>query len=264
LRKAPAGRALTPAREKRPEVSWVNVGPGMVRTPRHPRIECHAERATRTATMSRSTAVFLAALGSLLLAVVLGACGSSGGSAGRSTSAAGKDGKVSYAAPSVATPPKAAAPLQLRNSLGQRVDLRSYRGKAVLVTFIYTHCPDVCPLIVGNLHNAQANLGAKAKDLRIVAVSTDPRGDTPKTVARFLRQHDMTGRMQYLLGSRRQLGRVWKAWNIVARPEKADPELVEHSALIYGISGSGNVTTLYPANFKPAWIVHDVPLLATH
>ena len=41
-----------------------------------------------------------------------------------------------------------------------------------------------------------------------------------------------------------------------------NPDQVEHSALIYGISGSGKVTTLYPANFKPAQIVHDVPLLA--
>jgi cytochrome oxidase Cu insertion factor (SCO1/SenC/PrrC family) len=38
--------------------------------------------------------------------------------------------------------------------------------------------------------------------------------------------------------------------------------LVEHSALIYGISASGKITTLYPAKFKPQQIVHDVPLLA--
>jgi protein SCO1 len=212
----------------------------------------------------RAASALLAAAAALGFALVLGACGSSSGSDQHSTNPSAKSGKASYQAPSVATPPEPAAPLQLRNSLGQPVDLRSYRGKAVLVTFIYTHCPDVCPLIVGNLHNAQAKLGAKAKGLQIIAVSTDPRGDTPKTVARFLRQHDISGRMQYLIGNRRQLGRVWKAWNIVAKPEKANPERVEHSALIFGISGSGNVTTLYPANFKPAWVVHDVPLLAAH
>jgi protein SCO1 len=195
-------------------------------------------------------------------ALALAACGGSSKSGDHSTVNA--NGKAVYSAPSTASPPKPAAPLRLRDSLGRTVDLRDYRGKAVLVTFIYTHCPDVCPLIVGNLHNAQATLGARAKDLQIVAVSTDPRGDTPKSVARFLRQHQMTGRMEYLIGDRAQLGRVWKAWSIVAKPERANPDLVEHSALIYGISGSGNVTTLYPANFKPAWIVHDVPLLAAH
>jgi protein SCO1/2 len=162
---------------------------------------------------------------------------------------------------SEATPPKAAPELKLDNSLGEPVDLAQYKGKAVLVTFIYTHCPDICPLIVSHLKTAQAELGAKAKNLEIVAVSTDPRGDTPKTVAAFLKEHGMTGRMQYLIGDRQELGHVWTDWNIVAKPAKSGRDLVEHSALIYGISADGKVTTLYPANFDPSQIVHDVPLL---
>lgn len=160
-----------------------------------------------------------------------------------------------------ATPPKAAPELKLKNSLGETVDLAEFKGKAVLVTFIYTHCPDVCPLIISHLKTAQAELGEKAKDMQIIAVSTDPKGDTPKTVNAFLAEHGMTGRMQYLIGDRAELGHVWTDWNIVARPEKAGRDLVEHSALIYGIAADGKVTTLYPANFDPAQIVHDVPLL---
>jgi hypothetical protein len=57
---------------------------------------------------------------------------------------------------------------------------------------------------------------------------------------------------------------LWSDWNIVAKsdPSRKNPDAVEHSALIYGISGSGEITTLYPSNFKPSEIVHDVPLLA--
>jgi protein SCO1/2 len=198
------------------------------------------------------------AIGSLLLAASLvAACGGashSSGTAARSTKARFAGG--------VANPPFGARRLVLRDYRGRRVDLRRYRGKAVLVTFIYTHCPDVCPLIVAHLHTAQSQLGRRARSLRIVAVSTDPRGDTPKTVPAFLRAHQMLGRMDYLIGSRRELGRVWKAWGIAARPDRANPDLVEHSALIYGISAGGKVTTLYPSNFKPAEVVHDVPLLA--
>jgi protein SCO1/2 len=160
-----------------------------------------------------------------------------------------------------ATPPHTAPPLRLRDSLGQPVDLSEYRGKAVLITFIYTHCPDVCPLIVSHLKTVQALLGARARDMQILAVSTDPRGDTPKTVAAFLKAHGMTGKMKYLIGSRGELGHVWKEWNIVAHPAKSGRDLVEHSALIYGIAADGRVTTLYPANFNPSQIVHDVPLL---
>jgi protein SCO1/2 len=158
-----------------------------------------------------------------------------------------------------------APPLKLDDSLGRPVDIANYRGKAVLVTFIYDHCPDICPTIVGNLHTAQQELGGSANKLQIVAVSVDPKGDTPKTVKAFLAQHQMTGRMQYLIGSRAQLEKVWAAWHIVSRssPSAGVPDAVEHSALIYGISGKGKLTTLYPANFKPRQIVHDVPLLAS-
>ena len=42
-----------------------------------------------------------------------------------------------------------------------------------------------------------------------------------------------------------------------------NPELVEHTGLVYGISASGKVMTLYPGNYKPAELAHDVPLLAS-
>lgn len=194
----------------------------------------------------------------VLVAMLLAGCGGSQSSAETAQPAATEGGKYSGGE---AKPAELAAPLVLHDSLGHLVNLEEYRGKAVLVTFIYTHCPDVCPLIVSHLKTAQALLGPKAKQLQIVAVSTDPRGDTPKTVAAFLKAHGMTGRMQYLIGNRGELGHVWKDWGIVAKPAKAGRDLVEHSALVYGIAADGKITTLYPANFNPSQIVHDVPLL---
>jgi protein SCO1/2 len=162
----------------------------------------------------------------------------------------------------VATPPKPAPALGLADSTGKRLDLASLRGKAVLVTFLYTHCPDVCPLIAGNLHTSLAKLGARASRVQLVAVSTDPKGDTPKAANRFLAEHQLTGAMRYLVGSKAELAAVWKAWGVIARPDSTDPTKVEHSAPIYGVSASGKITTLYPANFNPAQIVNDVPILA--
>lgn len=207
------------------------------------------------------------AIAALLAALALGALAGCGGS--DSSSAQSQQGVPNGQAAvdnstysgGEATPPKAAPELKLKNSLGEAVDLTQYKGKAVLLTFIYTHCPDVCPLIVSHLKTAQAELGDKAKDMQIIAVSTDPKGDTPTTVKDFLAKHGMTGRMQYLIGNRAELGHVWTDWNIVAKPDKAGRDLVEHSALIYGIAADGKVTTLYPANFSPSQIVHDVPLL---
>jgi protein SCO1 len=204
----------------------------------------------------RAVAILLLSAG--LAALVVGCGGSSSSSDPTSTTA-------SYAG-ATANPAKPAPPLKLDNYNGKPVNIDSYRGKAVLVTFIYDHCPDVCPLIVSNLHAAQNQMSAaERKQLQIIAVSVDPEGDTPQTVKRFLADHQMTGRMDYLIGSRKQLENTWVDWNIRQKnaPQNNNPDVVEHSALIYGISASGKITTLYPANFKPDQIVHDVPKLAS-
>jgi protein SCO1/2 len=163
----------------------------------------------------------------------------------------------------LALPAKAAPQIALRNYLGQRVTLSEYRGKAVLVTFLYTHCPDVCPIITSQLHRTLGLLGSESSKVQIIAVSVDPRGDTPASVASFLSTHGMVGHMQYLLGSPAQLASTWAAWGVGSKREAGQPDLVAHSALIYGISASGKLTTIYSASFQPSEIVHDVPKLAS-
>jgi protein SCO1/2 len=170
---------------------------------------------------------------------------------------------ASFDAAALLTPAAPAPPLALRNYLGQPVNIDSYRGKAVLVTFLYTNCPDICPLIASNLRVALNLLRpAGAAKVQVIAVSVDPRGDTPKAVAAFLASHGMTGRMQYLVGSAKELAGVWKAWGVGSERDAGQPQFINHSGLVYGITGSGKRLTLYAASFQPAEIAHDVPLLA--
>jgi protein SCO1/2 len=163
------------------------------------------------------------------------------------------------------SPPKQAPSLALSNYLGQHVNIAQYHGKALLVTFLYTHCPDVCPLITANLRVAQNLMGAKtAAKTQIIAVSVDPHGDTPRTVAAFLKVHEMTGRMQYLIGSPKELGQTWQKWGVGSEKDASQPEFINHSALVYGITASGVLKTVYiGSSFKPSEIAHDAPLLAS-
>jgi protein SCO1/2 len=212
--------------------------------------------------MNFSIASGAGALAGLSAAVLIAGCG--GASAPQShpqaSQAAAQTSTPAYEGPTLANP--APEPrLVLHNYLGNRVNLRSYRGRAVLVTFIYTHCPDVCPLIVANLHNALDMLGQTARKVTVVGVSTDPRGDTRTAIRAFLAERGMLGRMQYLVGSRSTLAPVWRAWGINASNPTAADE-VAHTAVVYGITASGRIVTAYPSNFTPAQIAHDVPLLA--
>jgi protein SCO1 len=190
----------------------------------------------------------------VLATALLSACGGSGGADPGVVSGSGLQGLI-------LRPAKPAPELALRNYTGQRVSLTALHGKAVLVTFVYTHCPDVCPLIVADLAAAQRQLGPGARSVRILAVTVDPRRDTPGAIRAFLAARNATGRMDYLLGSRSQLARTWKAWD-VAVALGTGKVIAGHSAVVYGITASGRMAVVYPSNFDPAQIVHDVPLLA--
>jgi protein SCO1 len=188
---------------------------------------------------------------------------STGGSSSSNTASSHAGASPKYKG-SLASPAAPEPPLSLRNYKGERVNIGQYKGKAVLITFIYTHCPDACPLIAANLGVALNLMGPqKASKVQVVAVSVDPRGDTPKSIARFLKAHGVMGRMQYLVGSKHELAGAWKAWGVGSERDASNPELINHSGLVYGVSAQGKITTLYASNFRPPEIVHDAPLLAS-
>jgi protein SCO1/2 len=206
---------------------------------------------------------FAASFAALLALAVAGCGGSSGASQGSTTTKARPAAaRAPLAAAGGATPSRRAPAISLKDSLGRQVQLADYRGKAVYLMFIYDHCPDVCPLMVSSFHTALGRMSpAERAKAQIIAVSVDPKGDTPKTVRHFLSQRLMTGRMEYLLGSKATLAPVWRKWGIKVE-STPDQREVGHSAFVYGITGSGRVRALYPSNFKPAGIVHDTPILA--
>jgi protein SCO1/2 len=211
-----------------------------------------------------ATIVLLAV--AVVAVIVAGAAviASGGGKGSTGTPAAVQGPAPSKYAGSLASPAAPEPPLTLRNYKGEEVNIAQYRGKAVFVTFIYTHCPDVCPVIASNLGVSLSLMGAKqSAKTQVIAVSVDPRGDTPATVASFLHRHGVFGRMQYLIGDQHELARVWKAWGVGSERDASSPELVNHSGLVYGVSATGKVSTLYASNFRPQEIVHDAPLLAS-
>ncbi len=145
----------------------------------------------------------------------------------------------------------------LHNYRGAPVSLAALRGKAVFVTFVYVHCPNVCPLIVSNLAAAQRTLGSAARKVRFIAVTVDPKGDTPATVKTFLTARGALG-IDYLLGSRAQLLPVWRAWHVIVT---LNAQALTHSDLTYGITASGKLAIVFPSDFNSGQIVHDAALL---
>ncbi len=153
------------------------------------------------------------------------------------------------------TPPAFA----LRDQDGRLVRLASQRGKVTLVTFLYTHCPDLCPLTAQNLNSVLTSLGAKRQSVIVLALSVDPSGDTPRAVDNFVRNHRLLPQFHYLTGTRRELEPIWKAYNVTPlRPNGPDPD---HTLYTLVVDRSGQARILFDALARPPAILHDVRLL---
>jgi len=137
--------------------------------------------------------------------------------------------------------------------------MSAQRGKLVLLTFLYTNCPDVCPLITQNINEGLRVLGPQRDDVRVLAVSVDPEGDTPKSVRAYAKKHHLLPEFHYLIGSRPELTKVWKAYDVAA--VASDPELVDHTAYTMLIDRSGEGRVIYDSQVKAKDVVHDVRLL---
>lgn len=218
--------------------------------------------------MTRRPAAIGAALILMLGVLVAAGCGGddSSGAAADVVSVAsepehlGHTGTVPFEGGTI-SPMRAAPPLVGRDIDGRTVDIRDLRGHPVLVTFVYAHCPDVCPLIMTNLRQVRqkSDLG---KRMRVIAVSVDPKGDTVPVVRRFLQRQRVGSFVDYVIGDRAQLEPLWARWQVATQVPKDNPELVEHSSLIYGVTASGKLATAYPVGFEPEAIVRDLDKLA--
>jgi protein SCO1/2 len=203
--------------------------------------------------MSSSRAIVSRAIPLILLAAVLDGCG---GSKAAETPTAPK---ARFAGAEL-TPPKTAPPIALHDANGTPVTLAEQRGRYVLVTFIYTHCPDVCPLITQNLNAALRVIGPTArKRVRVLAVSVDPAGDTPKAVKAYAREKHLLPQFEYLIGTRAELRRVWKAWHVLAVETK--PDLVDHIAYTALVDAQGTERILYDSSVHATQVIHDLRVL---
>jgi protein SCO1/2 len=149
-------------------------------------------------------------------------------------------------------PPLRAPDFALLDQANRPVRLSSFRGGYVVVTFLYTHCKDVCPLIANQLDGALRRLGP---NVHVLAVSVDPKGDTLASVRRFVRLHRLVPRFRYLRGTHRQLAPIWHAYHVAASP---DGTAVDHSAFELLVDPAGRGVILWDAQVTAADVVHDV------
>ena len=141
---------------------------------------------------------------------------------------------------------------------GRPVTLSAQRGQVVALTFLYTTCPDVCPLTATRFKAAQAELGGDASRVTFVAVSVDPDRDTPKAVQDFSAAHGLASNWYYLVGGRAQLSPVWTAYGIGVQ---AGSTTVTHNDAVYLIDARGRERVLLHSEDLATDLANDLRAL---
>jgi len=141
---------------------------------------------------------------------------------------------------------------------GQVVTLSALQGRVVLLTFLYTSCPDVCPLTAETIRNARDQLGDSARDVEFIAVSVDPIGDTPSATRSFVKEHRLEAVLRYLIGSKAALSRVWQAYGIV---QAVSAPQVLHSDVIYLIDKKARGMIVLHSTIPPETLASDLRIL---
>jgi protein SCO1/2 len=217
-----------------------------------------------TSSLPTRRSVLLGSLGGAA-ALLLAACGSSG-----SGSAAGADGsQITPSAQGQQGPYQGSSlgrtfdkpAVTLTDTDGKPFDLvAGTRGKAMLLYFGYTHCPDVCPTTMGDIAVAVSKLpkDQQAK-IDVVFVTTDPDRDTPAEIRTWLQAFNpafigLTGDIKTIIAAAKSVG-VY-----VAAPVKGQ-EPVHGAQTLAFLPTDDKAHVLYTSGTTTAVFQHDLPLL---
>jgi protein SCO1/2 len=145
---------------------------------------------------------------------------------------------------------------------GKTRTLADFKGKAVLLFFGYTHCPDVCLTMLSGLAMVQKQLGSDAARVQVLFVTLDPARDTPEKLANFVTYFHKD--FLALYGDESAVARTAKEFKVTYAKHdsgSAAGYLLDHSAGVYGIDPRGHLRLLISYDAELVSIVHDVKLL---
>lgn len=159
----------------------------------------------------------------------------------------------------VIDPPAPAADFTLSDQNGQPYTLGSRGGKAVLIFFGYTNCPDVCPITLSEYKRIKALLGDQADEVEFVYITVDPERDTVERIKEYIGNFDPE--FIGLTGELAELEAVWAAYGVYQLKKdtgSAAGYLVDHSTRMYLIDGGGNWRVNFPYGMEAEKIAHDI------
>lgn len=133
----------------------------------------------------------------------------------------------------------------LTDQAGKPFRFQSLKGKVVLVSFIYTTCPDVCPLITSSMRLVQQGLSPGERESAFfLSITTDPEVDTPEVLRSYAERYKIDfSRWSLVTGDLQSLIPVWKVFGV--RVERKARGLIHHTSLTGLIDKKGVMRFAY-------------------
>ncbi len=151
-------------------------------------------------------------------------------------------GSVDYSG-RILDPPRVLPTFSLIDQNGNEFESSNLQGKSALISFAYTSCPDVCPMLFGQYILVQEKLGERiGNDVDLIIITVDPERDTPSRLAQ--RTEAMGGKWRFLSGERQTLERVWREFRVRVEPEG---DFVGHTGVTYLLRPDGSMPVSFPA-----------------
>jgi len=155
---------------------------------------------------------------------------------------AGCEGRPQFKSTDITGAPYGQA-LELTDHTGKPRRLEDWRGKAVVLFFGFTHCPDICPTTLADIAGAVKSLGPDAERVQVLMVSVDPERDTQESLANYVTAFDP--RFLGLRGDLAATKKVASEFKIYFEKRKQGGSYtVDHSAQSYVIDPQGRLRLL--------------------
>ena len=197
-----------------------------------------------------------------MVSALLGAACGGSGDGGEASEASNGEDEGTYQGLDLGEP-MAKPDVVLTDTSGNPYDLQSEtRGTVTLLYFMYTTCPDICPIHLAQLANVLAEPDAP-ENVQVVAVTVDPERDTPAKLREYLDTFsaDFVG----LTGTTEELAAAQRAANVPVAVKVPDDELgytMGHAGQVIAYAPDGFSYVVYPFGTRQSHYVHDLPLLA--
>lgn len=150
----------------------------------------------------------------------------------------------------------------LTDHLGQRRTLADYRGKAVVIFFGFTYCPDVCPTTMYEMAQVLEALGPDAQRVQVLFVSVDPERDTQELLAKYVPAfHPSFIGLRGSLEETEAVAKEFKVFYQKVPGRQAGSYTVDHTAGSYVFDPEGRIRLFLHHGQGVEPIVHDIKQL---